>query len=164
MQIWRGRGHLHLQVLCLRLHGKRLLVVKIGWAHIRLVHHMALPEQQLWLMLLADDFKVEPTSETPRKDVLFVLTLLKLFKVPFSWRKTQGGDVITWIGYTVFVRELRLGVSEARATWAVNWLRRVSRDGTVVMEDLRAALGGLSFLSGALEYDKPFLAPLFAFL
>ena len=35
----------------------------------------------------------------------------------------------------------------------------------MVMEDLRAALGRLSFLTVALEFDKPFLAPLvFPFL
>ena len=52
----------------------------------------------------------------------------------------------------------------ARAQWLDGWLTRAIQARKVDTKDLRDALGRMVFVYGALQYDKPFLAPLFAFL
>ncbi len=61
------------------------------------------------------------------------------------------------------LNDLSLGISEARAAWASNWLSRQAENGLTCIEEYTGALGRLAFICGALEYDRPFLAPLFAF-
>ncbi len=82
---------------------------------------------------------------------------------PISWEKIQGGDSMAWVGYELLLKEHALGLSASRASWCVEWLRRLLRDGSARMSDFRAGLGRLSFACGALEYERPFLAPLHAF-
>ena len=71
---------------------------------------------------------------------------------------------MAWIGYEVQLDSLSLGISANRALWAVNWLERVARDGLAEIADFRSAIGRLSFVVGALEWERPFLAPLFSFV
>jgi hypothetical protein len=76
----------------------------------------------------------------------------------------QGGREIAWIGYAVDLRTLSLGISASRASWVCDWMNRVSRDGTVSIKELRSVIGRLAFVAGALEYERPFLSPIFTFL
>ena len=94
---------------------------------------------------------------------MFVVLLWRVLGVPLSWAKIQGGRRLTWIGYEVQLDTLSLGISEGRARWAIEWLLRVSRDGVADVAEFRSALGRLSFVVGALEWEKPFLAPMFNF-
>ncbi len=77
--------------------------------------------------------------------------------------QNPGGTLITWIGYSVNLLELSLGISASRAEWTASWLERCARDGACCMEEFASALGRLTFVAGALEYDRPFLAPLHTF-
>ncbi len=137
---------------------------RIGGALVRAVHHVMTPEDELWLMLMADDLKLECTAPAPEIRIVAVLLFWVLLGVPISWHKIQGGDSISWIGYEVNLRELALGISAGRALWAVNWLRRMARDGLADIDDLRRGIGRLSFVVGALEWERPFMAPLYAFV
>ncbi len=112
---------------------------------------------------MADDLKVESTAPAPEREVLWVIVFLALLNLPLAWRKIQGGDEISWIGYAVRCSDLSLGISLQRATWAANWLRQHSRDGMGCIEEFASVFGRLAFICGALEYDRPFLAPLFAY-
>ena len=57
-------------------------------------------------------------------------------------------------------------MAEARAAWMEGWFERTlaARKIDTDTVELREALGRLVFVYGALQYDKPFLAPLFSFL
>ncbi len=136
---------------------------RLGGALVRACHLVALPSQALWLLLMADDLKVESTAEDAERQVLWLILFLLMLGVPLSWRKVQGGDEITWIGYSVRLKELSLGISSSRASWAVTWLRRHATNGMGCIEEFASALGRLAFICGALEYDRPFLSPLFAY-
>ncbi len=137
---------------------------RLGGAMLRLLNLMTDPDDELWLLLMADDIKIDSTSSHPERAVVWVLWLVIILGFPFSWPKTQGGARVEWIGYDVWVRERRLGITVARASWAVGWLRRVVRDRSVAMGEFRSGLGKLGFICGALEYERPFLAPCYAFL
>ena len=137
---------------------------RMGGALVRLVHLLARPDDGLWLMLMADDLKAESTGLRPKRSVLFIILLWSVLGVPLSWTKVQGGRRLASIGYEVQLDTMSLGISENRAKWAVNWLDRVARDGMAEVCDFRSALGRLSFVVGALEWERPFLAPLFSFV
>ncbi len=137
---------------------------RLGGALIRAAHLLALPSDELWLLLLADDLKAESTSRRPQRAIVFVVVLLVVLGVPLSWRKAQGGRVIEWIGYEVDLRSLALGITQRRAEWCVGFLSQLARDGRADVGHLRGGLGRLAFVVGALEWERPFLAPFYAFL
>ncbi len=137
---------------------------RLGGAIIRAVHLLALPSDELWILLMADDVKAESTGEHPKRAVILVVLILVVLGVPLSWQKSQGGDVIRWIGYEVHLATLSLGITERRAAWCVDFLLQLARDGRADVGRLRSGLGRLCFVVGALEWERPFLAPLFAFV
>ena len=87
-----------------------------------------------------------------------------MFGLPLSWRKSKGGLVYSWVGLEKNLREWTLGISATRAAWVDKWLSTTLAARKVDTAELREALGRLVFVYGALHYDRPFLAPLFAFL
>ena len=136
---------------------------RLGGACIRAAHYLASPTAELWVQLMADDIKVECTNEHPKREIICFLLSLSLLGVPMSWGKIQGGEALSWIGYSVLVRELALGITEARAQWAIGWLAALARDRLVEMDRFRTGLGRMSFICGALEFDRPMLATLYVF-
>ncbi len=113
---------------------------------------------------MADDFKVESNGHRPQRALTFALLLLHLLGVPIQWLKLSGGQELSWVGYHLDLRRQQLGLSASRANWVVTWCRRLIRDGVVDVREMREGLGRLAFVAGALEYERPFLAPLYAFL
>ena len=136
---------------------------RLGGAVLRILHGLTDADMRLWIMMMADDIKVESTSETPALTLLFVLLAIEVMGIPLTWRKVHGGESLRWIGYQVDVSGLRLGITESRASWSVAWCSRLVRDGQCRLDDFRSGIGRLGFVTGALEYERPFLAPLFAF-
>ncbi len=137
---------------------------RLGGALVRAVHLLAEPSDQLWLLLMADDLKCESTSDTPVVPILFVVILFVVLGVPLSWHKAQGGRIIRWIGYEVHLGELALGITQRRADWCVEFLLQLARDGRADVARMRSGLGRLCFVVGALEWERPFLAPFYAYL
>ena len=137
---------------------------RLGGAAMRVVHHVMDIQDELWLLLMADDFKLESTSQNPSFPIVGALLLLTVLGVPLSWRKIQGGERLEWIGYEVWVRELALGITSSRAAWASAWCAQIARDGIVSTAEFATGVGRLSFVCGVLEYERPFLAPCYAHL
>jgi len=128
----------------------------------RLIHYVVGPAR-FWMLLLADDFKIEVAGEHLAEHLLTALWLFILLKVPVSWEKVRGGTLYPWVGYEINLAEHTLGLTQSRAQWLIDWMTKVCADGTVLIADFVAALGRASFAFGALEYDRPFLGPLYAF-
>ena len=137
---------------------------RLGGAALRCTIYLAALDWELWTMMRADDLKIESTAVRAKFAILWALCFLGVLGVPVSWEKVHGGSDLKWIGFHVDVPRLTLGITESRAAWLVTWTRRLARDGTVDLDEFRGGVGRLSFVTGALEYEKPFLAPLFAFL
>ena len=89
---------------------------------------------------------------------------LVLFRVPLSWNKSQGGLVYSWVGFELSLRDWPLGISASRAAWVDGWFTKTLAAGRVNTSELREALGRMVYVYGALQYDKPSLAPVFTFL
>ena len=56
----------------------------------------------------------------------------------------------------------RLGLTEKRATWLVTWLRDKVRAGKVTAKEMAQGLGRLGFAAISLDWERPFLGPLYA--
>jgi hypothetical protein len=117
-----------------------------------------------WALLFADDWLWTSTGSDFCENLISAILLLRVFRVPLSWKKIRGGQVVPWIGYEINLRECTLGISENRALWLTSWLEKRLKENRVLLRELREALGRMIFIYGALAWDKPFLAPLFIFL
>ena len=80
-----------------------------------------------------------------------------------SWVKTEGEDVVTWVGFEHLHRMHQLGISQRRAAWFIKWTRQM-RSQTVNSISLEDELGRVMFVAGALEYERPFPGTLSRFL
>ncbi len=137
---------------------------RLAGAGLRALHYLSSPSEGLWALLVADDFKFESTSEAPEFSLLYVILVLIVLGFPLKWRKTAGGSEVEWVGYHLDLRTHSLGLSERRAAWAVGWCTTMADAGATRVSDFRDGLGRLSFAVGALEHERPFLSPLYAFV
>ena len=94
--------------------------------------------------------------------ILASVFLLEILGMPFAWKKFRGGTEHSWIGFSVFAFERRLGISQSRADWLIGWIRRTRAEGRVRVADLSAVVGRLSFAFTLLPLFRPFLGPLYA--
>jgi len=130
---------------------------------LRLLYRVV-PERALcWGMVLADDFKFEAAGPDFVEVLLLVVLTAEVLGFPWSWGKLRGGTDFTWVGYQHQLREHALGLSENRAAWLRGWLGSVLDARVVHVREFVAGLGRAAYACGALEYDRPFLAPLYTF-
>ena len=113
-------------------------------------------------MLVADDFHLEAGAEY-RSALIVCCVLCAVSGVPLSWKKTAGGDVVAWVGFELLHRSCKVGLTLRRAKWFVRWTREVGSR-TVNISNFEEGLGRVMYVAGALEYERPFLAPLYKFL
>ena len=122
------------------------------------------PRLPLWVLLFADDFNLTAEGREFASSLMAFVWWLVLFRVPLSWKKSQGGLVYSWVGFELSLRGWPLGISAPRAAWVDGWFTKTLAAGRANTSELREALGRMVYVYGALQYDKPFLAPLFTFL
>ena len=67
-------------------------------------------------------------------------------------------------GFEHFLRSHQLGLSQRRAEWFTRWTREVAQAGHINISTLEEGLGRVMYVAGALEYERPFLAPLYKFM
>ena len=113
-------------------------------------------------LLFADDGWVVATGKYFWRKLLYWLFILELLEVPISWKKVKAGTTVQWIGYTLCVQTFRKGIAERKVRWVEDWVRRHLASGGATGREVKAALGRLTFVAGALQMLRPFLGPLFA--
>ena len=115
-------------------------------------------------MLVADDFHLEAGGAEYRPALVVFFVLCAVAGVPLSWNKTAGGDVVSWVGFELLHRCHKIGLTERRAAWFVRWTREIAAQKTVNLTQFEEGLGRVMYVAGALQYERPFLAPLYKFL
>ena len=78
-------------------------------------------------------------------------------------KKTAGGETVTRVGFELLHRTRQLGISSRRTEWIVRWTAEVAATSKVHLRSLEKWLGQVMYLAWALEYERPFLAPLYRF-
>ena len=124
---------------------------RVATAAVRGAHYILGSELASWLLLVADDLAMLIPHGKIRESVLMLLVYLRVMGFPLSWKKLAGGESLQWV------------VRASRARWLEGWYTRLLRDGVVQMQEFQEGLGRAAFVCGALDYDRPFLAPLYSF-
>ena len=130
----------------------------------RLVQYLSAYTSTSWHMLVADDYLLESGGPEYRIGLLLFFVLCAVVGVPLSWHKTCGGDTLVWVGFELQLRSRCVGISARRAEWFVRWAESVASSPTIHMGSFEEELGRIMFVAGALEHERPFLAPLYKFL
>jgi len=130
---------------------------------LRLLYKIVPEGTLFWGMVLADDFKFEAAGGDFVEVLLLVVLVAEVLGFPWAWAKLRGGTEFSWVGYQHHLREHELGLSESRAAWLRGWLGSILAERVVFVRDFVAGLGRAAYSCGALEYDRPFLAPLYTF-
>ena len=81
----------------------------------------------------------------------------------FLWHgaRQQGRDVVSWVGFELLHRTRMLGITQRRADWLTKLSREVAAAPLVNMASFEEGLGRVMYVVSALEYERPFLAPLY---
>ena len=130
----------------------------------RLVQYLSAYTSTSWHMLVADNFLLESGGPEYRTGLLLFFVLCAVVGVPLSWHKTCGRDTLVWVGFESLLRSRYVGISARRAEWFVRWAETVAGSTTIHMGSFEEGLGRIMFVAGALEHERPFLAPLHKFL
>ena len=137
---------------------------RVGSSLGRLSQYISAHTAHTWHHLVADDFHLEAAGAGYREALLIFFVLCHTAGVPLSWSKTAGGDTVIWVGFEILHRSFSLGVSERRAELFVKWSETTAFAGYVNMDSFEVGLGRIAYVAGALEFERPFLAPLYRFL
>ena len=130
----------------------------------RLTQYITGRTANTWHQLVADDFHLEASGTEYRTALISFFVLCATAGVPLSWGKTAGGDKVTWVGFELLHHTYHLGISERRAAWFVKWAEEVASSDSINTASFEEGLGRLMYVAGALEYERPFLSPLYSFL
>ena len=117
-----------------------------------------------WHQLAAGDFHLAAGTGHYRAALITFFVLCATAGIPLSWGKTSGGGVVTWVGFELRHRSCRLGTHERRAQWIVNWTKKIAASTSVNVSIFEEVLGRVIHVAGALEYECPFLGPLYRFM
>ena len=115
-------------------------------------------------MVVADDYHLEAGGPACRSALMVFFVLCAVSGVPLAWHKTLGGDVVSWVGFELLHHSRSLGISRRRAQWFINWTRAVAAAEHVLMSNFEEGLGRIMYVASALEFERPFLAPLYKFM
>ena len=113
-------------------------------------------------LLFSDDLMMLAGRASEIKELGAMVFLWVALGVPFKWAKFRGGQEVDWIGYWVSFSQFRLGISASRAQWVRGWIAKILEEGSVNINDFHSFLGRICFIIGALDFLRPFVAPLFA--
>ena len=137
---------------------------RVGAAIGRLSQYVVGDTAATWHMLVADDYHLEAGGKEYRFALIAFFVVCSIVGVPLSWNKTSGGETVTWVGFELLHRTRQLGISQRRADWFRRWTTEVASSSSVHMASFEEGLGRVMYVAGALEYERPFLGPLYRFM
>ena len=134
---------------------------RIAAAGLRATYHLIGP-CPLDMLLYADDLESLATSRRGRICIVLSYSYLSAMGYPFKWSKTRGGYRVEWLGMETEYASYKLGLTERRSRWLIEWLRDKVKSGYVSATEMAQGLGRLGFAAISLDWERPFLRPLYA--
>ena len=129
---------------------------RIAAAGLRATYHLIGP-CPLDMLLYADDLESLATTRRGRIGIVLSYSYLSAMGYPFKWAKTRGGYRVEWLGMETEYASYKLGLTERRSRWLIEWLRGKVAAGHVTATEMAQGLGRLG-----LDWERPFLGPLYA--
>ena len=114
------------------------------------------------MLLYADDLESLATTRRGRIGIVLSYSYLSAMGYPFKWAKTRGGYRVEWLGMETEYASYRLGLTERRSKWLIDWLRDKVEAGHVSATEMAQGLGRLGFAAISLDWERPFLGPFYA--
>jgi hypothetical protein len=130
----------------------------------RLVWAVMDTDQDIWQMLFADDLRWVASGPDAAFNMLFSFLLWKCIGTPFKLSKLLVGKELEWVGYWLDMGRFRIGLSASRFKWLHDYLKDLVDGKACLVKDVEMFLGRLAYATGALEYGRPFLGPLYAWV
>eukprot|EP00435_Cladocopium_sp_Y103_P014947 s1451_g3.t1 len=127
----------------------------------QLCHYLLGPGIPIELLLYADDLESLGVGKEGRKGTVMAFIYMAAMGSPFKWGKQRGGLCTEWVGVTSDYGSYSFGLSRKRAEWLVGWMRGICKEKKVEPRIFAAGLGRLGFAATALQWEKPFLGPLY---
>jgi hypothetical protein len=126
------------------------------------MHYVLGEEMAVFMMLFADDGLIIGQGANFEEKILLGLLSWLVWGYPIKWEKTKGGFEFEWIGYWLDLGRFRLGISEKRANWLLNWVKDACSRQHLYKKELEEVLGRWSFAGQVLDTIRPFLGPIYA--
>ena len=131
----------------------------------RLAQYLVGDASHTWHMLVADDFFFwKPAGRATGLPQSFSSCCAPPSTCPCRGTRQQEEDTVTWVGFELLLHSNQLGISERQAEWLTRWSREVADPTYVQMGRFEEGLGRIVYVAGALEFERPFLGPLYKFL
>eukprot|EP00435_Cladocopium_sp_Y103_P046701 s631_g13.t1 len=134
---------------------------RISGSLLRLCHYLLGPGIPVELLLYADDLESLGVGKEGRKGTVMAFIYMAAMGAPFKWGKQRGGLCTEWVGLTSDYGSYSFGLSRKRAEWLTGWMRGICKEKKVEPRIFAAGLGRLGFAATALQWEKPFLGPLY---
>ena len=115
----------------------------------------------LFQLIYADDLRWMAAGPQACKLLLFCLLVWKMIGSPFKHSKLQFGTEMEWIGFWIDMTNFQLGMSVKHVEWLAKVLKDLVDGKPCLIRDLLQFIGRLGFSTGALEFGKPFMGPLY---
>ena len=141
-------------------HWGRLGAMLERWLHYALGRRY----KELFSALFADDLRLVSRGEHWVRVLLMCLVALQAVGARLKWKKLGGGQAYEWIGYWEDLGRFLLGISVKRRDWLLKWLEDTLERGHILVEELREVAGRFGFAFNVLEYERPFLSPVYAWV
>ena len=77
---------------------------RVGSAIGRLCQHISGTFARTWHLLGADDYHLDAGGPRYRESIIVFFVSCSVLGVPLSWRKTSGGDTVSWVGFELLHR------------------------------------------------------------
>ena len=123
----------------------------------------ALLQEWFYQLCFVDDIHGVFSGEHKFRNLVMWFALYLALGTPFSFKKFRGGFRVPFVGFELDDSTWRVGMSDARGSWVVSWIRDAKAKRFVVQVRLfREFLGRLGFVSRIVVWIKPHLAPLYA--
>ena len=144
---------------------RRLGLVLVGLlssSPIRLLHYVGSVAFEVWRVAVADDFRCEVTGQRVSRGPSSPCG-------PPPCRASRSCGRRLWaartslVGYHIRLRERELGISASRTEWLVQRMESLVRNTVADMQAFSEGLGRAWLVFGALDFERPFLGPLYAF-
>ena len=90
---------------------------RVGSAIGRLCQYISGTPARTWHLLVTEDYHLDAGGPRYRESIIVFFVLCSVLGVPLSWRKTSGGDTVSWVGFELLHRSYKIGLSERRSQW-----------------------------------------------
>ena len=119
----------------------------------------------VFILIFVDDLHIASGGRQRWRQIWRFIAAMEMVGTPFSYRKFRGGFTSDYVGYWVDYSRFEIGISERRAAWLIEFVKKLEGDQWLIMpRRYKEFHGRLGFTAQVLPWLRPLLAPGYAWL